>query len=104
MGNGRKKLDTGTEIEKPRTFRSSKANQRPQGNGSEAGPTSDLDLLVTFESGARIGLELVALKQELEVLIGRPVDLLTRASVERSPNKYFRHYALRGTEQLYEPD
>jgi hypothetical protein len=63
---------------------------------------SDVDILVSFEPDAQIGLELVALKQELEALVGRPVDLLTRASVESSPNKYFRHFALRRTEQLYE--
>ena len=67
------------------------------------GPESDLDILVTFEPDARIGFEFVALKQELEALTGRQVDLLTRASVERSPNKYFRRYALRRTEPLYEP-
>ena len=61
---------------------------------------SDLDLLVTFEPDAKVGLEFVALKLELEALIGKPVDLLTRASVERSPNKYFRRFALRSTEPL----
>ena len=43
-----------------------------------------------------------ALQDEFESLFGRPVDLLTRQSVERSPNKYFRHYALARTELLYE--
>ena len=69
----------------------------------DAGPESDLDLLVTFEAGTQVGLEFVALKEELALLFGRPVDLLTRASVERSPNKYFRHYALSRTGPLYEP-
>lgn len=69
----------------------------------DAGPESDLDILVTFEPGTRIGLEFVALQQELEALFSRPVDLLTRASVEGSPNKYFKRYALRSTELLYEP-
>lgn len=68
----------------------------------DEGPLSDLDILVSFEPDARIGLEFVALKEELEVLTGRKVDLLTRTSVERSPNKYFRRYALRWTEPLYE--
>lgn len=68
----------------------------------DAGPESDLDILVTFEPDTRIGLEFVALKEELEALVGRSVDLLTRVSVEHSPNKYFRHYALRRTEPLYE--
>jgi len=68
----------------------------------DAGSDSDLDVLVSFKPEARIGLQFVALQQELEHIVGRPVDLLTRASVERSPNKYFRHFALRHTEPLYE--
>lgn len=67
---------------------------------AEAG--SDLDILVTFEHGARVGLGLVALQQKLEKVFGRPVDLLTRSSVEHSPNKYFRRFATRRTEPLYE--
>jgi hypothetical protein len=63
---------------------------------------SDLDILVTFEGDARVGLEFITLKQELERVVGRPVDLLTRRSVERSPNKYFRRFALEHTERLYE--
>ena len=69
----------------------------------DAGPKIDLDILVPFKPNARIGLEFVALKQELEALTGCQVDLLTRALVERSPNKYFRHYTLRQTETLCEP-
>jgi len=65
-------------------------------------PESDLDILVSFEEGARVGLEFISLKQDLEHMFGRPVDLLTRSSVERSPNKYFRRYALEHTERLYE--
>ena len=68
----------------------------------QAEPDSDLDILVTFEPGAEIGLEFVSLRDELAELFGRPVDLLTRASVERSENKYFRYYALRNTQVLYE--
>jgi hypothetical protein len=63
---------------------------------------SDLDILVTFEPGATSGLEFVAFQQELQEVVGRRVDLLTRESVERSPNKYFRRFALRHTELLYE--
>jgi uncharacterized protein len=63
---------------------------------------SDLDVLVTFKPGAKIALEFIALQQELAEIVGRRVDLLTRESVERSPNKYFRRFALRHTEPLYE--
>jgi uncharacterized protein len=68
----------------------------------DATPNSDLDILVTFEPGAKVGLGIVALQQELEALFGRSVDLLTRDSVERSSNKYFRRFALERTEPLYE--
>ena len=66
----------------------------------DATSTSDLDVIVTFEDNADIGLELVELKLELERLFGRSVDLITRSSVENSPNKYFRRFALMKTEPL----
>ena len=68
----------------------------------DAAPESDLDLLATFEPGAQLGLQVVELQQELQGLFGRLVDLLTRAAVERSPNKYFRRFALRHTEPIFE--
>ena len=68
----------------------------------DAGAGSDLDILVTYEPDVHAGLEFVALQGELEALFGRSVDLLTRGSVERSPNKYFRRFALRRTEPIYE--
>ncbi len=68
----------------------------------DAGTDSDLDLLVTFGRRSKVGLDVVQLQQELEALSGRSVDLLTRESVLRSPNKYFRRYALAHTEPLYE--
>ena len=68
----------------------------------EGGADSDIDILVTFQAGHHLGLDFVALKNELEDLFGRPVDLLTRRSVENSPNKYFRRFALRETEPIYE--
>ena len=63
---------------------------------------SDVDLLVTFKPDAIKGLDFVELAFELEKLFGRDVDLLTRSSVERSPNKYFRRYALSRAEPIYE--
>lgn len=68
----------------------------------EARADSDLDFLVTLALSATIGLEFVALQKEFEALFGRPVDLLTRQSVERSPNKYFRRFALQRTQVLYD--
>ena len=45
-----------------------------------AGPASDLDLLVTFAPGASL-LDQVALKQDLEGRIGRPVDVVSDRSL-----------------------
>jgi hypothetical protein len=51
------------------------------------GPESDVDVLVTFEEGARRTLfDMVHMEDELVEIFGREVDLLTRRSVERSLN------------------
>lgn len=67
----------------------------------DASADSDLDILATFAPGAAPGLEFFRLQEELANLVGRPVDLLARAAVESSPNKYFRRFALARTEPLY---
>jgi uncharacterized protein len=41
---------------------------------------SDLDLLVDLEPGRSI-LDLIAIKQDVEDLLGRPVDVVTEASL-----------------------
>jgi len=51
------------------------------------GPESDVDVLVTFEKGAPWTLfSMVHMEDELVEIFGRPVDLLTRRSIERSLN------------------
>ena len=48
----------------------------------EAGPDSDVDLLVEF--ARPVGLfRLLALKEYLEAVLGRPVDLATRNALKR---------------------
>ena len=56
----------------------------------EARPDSDIDLLVDLEPGRSL-LDLVALKQDLEDLLGRRVDVVTVSGV--SP--YLREQILR---------
>ena len=46
----------------------------------EEGPESDVDLLVDFGS-RKTFIELGALEEELEDLLGRPVDLLTEKAL-----------------------
>lgn len=48
------------------------------------GPESDVDVLVEFESGIRVGLRFFALERELSQLIGRKVDLNTRGFLGRA--------------------
>ena len=48
----------------------------------EAGPESDVDLLVELDPAAHIGLfRFVEIQLFLEDLLNRPVDLVTRASL-----------------------
>jgi hypothetical protein len=66
------------------------------------GPDSDLDILVTFAPGAEWSLlDHVRMEQELAGLLGCKVDLLTKRSVERSPNWIFRREILNTAEVFY---
>lgn len=60
-------------------------------------PDSDVDVLVEFEPGARVGLSFVRIQDELSVLLGRRVDLHTPNSL----SKYFRNEVLAEAEPLY---
>lgn len=57
----------------------------------EAKPDSDVDLLVEMEPGRSL-LDMIAIKQDLEDLLGRKVDVVTEAAV--SP--YIRDAILNG--------
>lgn len=51
------------------------------------GPASDIDLLVTFEPDAEWSLiDHARMEQELTDIIGRKVDLVSRAGLEQSAN------------------
>ena len=60
-------------------------------------PESDVDVLVEFEPGARVGLSFFRMQDELSAIMGRPVDLNTPASLSR----YFRDDVLASAEVLY---
>ena len=63
---------------------------------------SDVDLLATIRPGIKCGLfEWVELKEGLEKIFGRRVDLVSRRAIERSRNPYRRHAILAHTEPLY---
>ncbi len=58
-------------------------------------PSSDLDLLVNLEPGRDL-LDLIALKQELEMQTGRKVDVVT----EKGLSPYLREKILRQARPL----
>ena len=45
----------------------------------ELGPESDVDILVEFFPGRQVGLRFITVQEELQKLLGRRVDLNTRA-------------------------
>lgn len=61
------------------------------------GPRSDVDVLVEFEQGRTPGLGFFRLEEELSALLGRRVDLNTRAS----PSRHFRDRVLFDARDVY---
>jgi hypothetical protein len=65
-------------------------------------PDSDVDVLVAFEPDAGwMSEDLLEMKQELEALFKRPVDLVEKHLVEMSPNYIRRGHILSHKETLY---
>ncbi len=60
-------------------------------------PDSDVDVLVEFEPGQRVGLAFFAMQEELSELLGRKVDLNTPNFLSR----YFRDQVRAEAEVLY---
>ncbi len=66
------------------------------------GPTSDVDVLVTFEADAQWSLlDLVDMKAALEEIFQRDVDLLTRPAVEASRNPFRKSAILSSAEVFF---
>jgi predicted nucleotidyltransferase len=67
-------------------------------------PNSDVDVLVTFTSDADWGLlDHAKMQQELQALLHRNVDLITKRAIERSPNWLRRNEILK-TAQIFFPE
>lgn len=64
------------------------------------GPDSDVDVLVRFDPEARHTLfDMVRMQDELEVILGREIDLVERTAIERSRN-YIRRKAILGSAEV----
>ena len=62
------------------------------------GPESDVDVLVEFAPGAKVGLlRMAALESELSQIVGRKVDMRTAAALSR----YFRDEVVSTAEVQY---
>jgi predicted nucleotidyltransferase len=65
-------------------------------------PDSDVDVLVTFSPDSDWGVEhLLDMKEELEALFGRTVDLVEKRLVEESRNYIRRKHILSHMEAVY---
>ena len=62
------------------------------------GPDSDVDILYTVREGRRLGWEIEDLADELSVLMGRPVDLVSR----RALHPLLRDDVIAGARTVYE--
>ena len=66
------------------------------------GPDSDVDVLVSFDPGARHTLlDMVRMQDELSRILGRQVDLVTRAAVEGSRNHIRKKAILESLEVIH---
>lgn len=66
--------------------------------GDDFSPESDVDVLVEFEPGERVGLRFFSMEQELSELLGRKVDLNTPGFLSR----HFREEVQLQAEVLYD--
>lgn len=63
---------------------------------------SDVDFVVTFDEGAQWSLlDHVRTEQEMEALLGRPVDMVTSKALARSANDLLRREIARSSQTLY---
>lgn len=65
------------------------------------GPQSDIDVLVTFRPGAPRTPNRETMRQELEAIFGRPVDLTYRRVIEADPNYIIRSAILGSARIVY---
>ena len=63
----------------------------------QAGPGSDVDVLYELEPGRRLGWEIEDLADELTLVLGRPVDLVSRRAIHEK----LRDAVLAEAEPLY---
>lgn len=65
-------------------------------------PDSDIDILITFSPTAKRGLtETLQMRDELQIILNREVDLIVKAAIERSENWLRRKNILESAKVIY---
>ncbi|HEY9909133.1 MAG TPA: nucleotidyltransferase family protein [Thermosynechococcaceae cyanobacterium] len=65
-------------------------------------PDSDIDILINVSPNAERGLtETLQMRDELEAIFGRKVDLIIKAAIERSENWLRRKNILESAQTIY---
>jgi predicted nucleotidyltransferase len=68
-------------------------------------PESDVDILVTFSQNAEWGLfDHVQIRNELESMLNRKVDLVTRRALEQTQNQISRDRILNSAKVIFSED
>ncbi len=66
------------------------------------GPDSEIDVLVKFGPNAKLSfLALDQMEKELSKMLGRPVDLIEKVAIEKSPNWVRRENILGSAKTIY---
>ena len=65
-------------------------------------PESDVDVLVEFEPGARVGLAFITMQDELSDILGRQVDLGAFEGVKESRNWLLKAEILDSAQVVYD--
>ena len=63
---------------------------------------SDIDLLYAFAPDEQPGLDIVDMKEEIEGILGRSVDLVSKRAIERSSNPYRKKAVLEAHKVIYD--
>lgn len=63
---------------------------------------SDVDVLVTFFPNQVLGWDIVDMKEELEAVFNRKVDIVNKEVIEKSTNPYRKKSILEHYEVVYE--
>jgi uncharacterized protein len=65
-------------------------------------PDSDIDILITFSPTAKRGLaETLQMRDELQAIFNRKIDLIVKAAIERSENWLRRKNILESAQVIY---